>query len=155
MTTITPRTFTGVADLKAAIGEDLGSGDWLEITQERIDAFAEATGDHQWIHVDAEKAAAGPFGTTIAHGYLTLSLLPLLAGSIFTVEGPKLVINYGANKVRFVTPVTVGSRIRSNAVITSVEETPKGVNMVVRNTIEIEGVEKPACVAENVRVLVF
>ncbi|NED69133.1 MaoC family dehydratase, partial [Streptomyces sp. SID10244] len=103
--------------MKAAIGEDLGSGEWLEITQDRVDAFAEATGDHQWIHVDPERAKDGPFGATIAHGYLTLSLLPVLAGGIFTVEGPKLVINYGANKVRFPNPVKVGSRIRSNAVI--------------------------------------
>ncbi|WAC53854.1 MaoC family dehydratase [Gordonia sp. SL306] len=155
MTSTTHRTFTSVEEMKAAIGEDLGSGEWLEITQERVDAFAEATGDHQWIHVDPERAKDGPFGATIAHGYLTLSLLPVLAGGIFTVEGPKLVINYGANKVRFPNPVKVGSRIRSNAVITSIDETPAGVNMVVKNTIEIEGVEKPACVAENVRVLVY
>ncbi|MYR07043.1 dehydratase [Gordonia sp. SID5947] len=155
MTSTTQRTFTSVEEMKAAIGEDLGSGEWMEITQDRVDAFAEATGDHQWIHVDPERAKDGPFGATIAHGYLTLSLLPVLAGGIFTVEGPKLVINYGANKVRFPNPVKVGSRIRSNAVITSVDETPAGVNMVVKNTIEIEGVEKPACVAENVRVLVY
>ncbi|MFT4127944.1 MAG: MaoC family dehydratase [Gordonia sp. (in: high G+C Gram-positive bacteria)] len=155
MTTITPRVFTTLDDITAAIGSDLGSGEWLEITQDRINAFADATGDHQWIHVDPDRAAAGPFGAPIAHGYLTLSLLPLLAGSIFTVEGPKLVINYGLNKVRFVNPVTVGSRIRSNAVIVSVEETRKGVNLVVRNTVEIEGSDRPACVAENVRVLVY
>lgn len=155
MTTITPRTFRNAAELTAAIGEDLGSGEWLEITQDRIDAFAEVTGDHQWIHVDPQRAADGPFGATIAHGFLTLSLLPTLAGSIFVVEGPKLTINYGMNKVRFVTPVKVGSRIRANAVIASVEQTEKGVNLVVRNTIEIDGVAKPACVAENVRVLVF
>ena len=153
--THTTRTFTSVDELKAAIGEDLGSGEWLEITQERVDAFADATGDHQWIHVDPERAKSGPFGTTIAHGYLTVSLLPLIAGKIFTVEGPKLVLNYGMNKLRFPNPVKVGARIRSNAVITSVEETPKGVNMVVTNTVEIEGEAKPACVAENLRVLVF
>ncbi|GAB25794.1 putative 3-hydroxyacyl-thioester dehydratase [Gordonia polyisoprenivorans NBRC 16320 = JCM 10675] len=155
MTTITPRVFGSLDDLKAAIGEDLGSGEWLEITQERVNQFAEATGDHQWIHVDPERAKAGPFGAPIAHGFLTLSLLPMLAGSIFTVEGPKLVINYGMNKVRFPNPVPVGSRIRANAVITSVEEGPKGVTMVVRNTVEIEGADKPACVAENVRVMVY
>ncbi|GAB88956.1 MaoC family dehydratase [Gordonia rhizosphera] len=155
MTSLTQRTFTSVDELKAAIGEDLGSGDWLEITQERVNAFADATGDHQWIHIDPERAKDGPFGATIAHGFLTLSLLPMLAGSIFTVEGPKLVINYGMNKVRFPHPVKVGSRIRANAVITSVEQTPAGVNMVVKNVIEIEGVEKPACIAENVRVMVF
>ncbi|GAB87345.1 MULTISPECIES: MaoC family dehydratase [Gordonia] len=149
------RTFTSVEELKAAIGEDLGSGEWLEITQERIDAFADATGDHQWIHTDPERAKSGPFGTTIAHGYLTVSLLPMLAGQIFTIEGPKLFLNYGMNKLRFPNPVKVGARIRSNAVITSIEETPKGVNMVVTNTVEIEGESKPACVAENLRVLVY
>ncbi|AZG46133.1 MaoC family dehydratase [Gordonia insulae] len=155
MTSTTQRTFTSVDELKAAIGDDLGSGEWLEITQERVNAFADATGDHQWIHVDPERAKDGPFGAPIAHGFLTLSLLPVLAGSIFGVEGPKLVINYGMNKVRFPNPVKVGSRIRANAVITSVEETSSGVNMIVKNTVEIEGVEKPACVAENVRVLVY
>ncbi|MGV9860100.1 MaoC family dehydratase [Gordonia sp. NPDC003425] len=155
MTHITSRTFTSVDELKAAIGENLGHGDWLEITQERIDAFAEATGDHQWIHVDAERAKAGPFGTTIAHGYLTLSLLPLLAGDIFTVTGPKLTINYGLNKVRFPSPVPVGSRVRADAEIVSVEEGAAGVTVVVRSTVEIDGSAKPACVAETVRVIVF
>ncbi|MFW0794125.1 MaoC family dehydratase [Gordonia sp. CPCC 205515] len=155
MTSSTQRTFTSVDELKAAIGEDLGSGEWLEVTQERVNQFAEATGDHQWIHVDPERAKSGPFGAPIAHGFLTLSLLPMLAGSIFTVEGPKLVINYGLNKVRFPNPVPVGSRIRANAVIASIEETSAGVSMVVKNTVEIEGVAKPACVAENVRVMVF
>ncbi|MCM3895243.1 MULTISPECIES: MaoC family dehydratase [Gordonia] len=155
MTDITPRTFNSISELTAAIGEDLGYGDWLEVTQERIDAFADATGDHQWIHVDPERAKDGPFGATIAHGYLTLSLLPLLAGDIFTVNGPKLVINYGLNKVRFPSPVKVGSRIRANAEIVSIDDSPAGVTMVVRSTVQIDGVEKPACVAENVRVLVY
>ncbi|GAA1481088.1 MaoC family dehydratase [Gordonia sinesedis] len=149
------RVFRSVDELRAAIGENLGHGEWLEITQERINAFAEATGDHQWIHVDPDRAAAGPFGTTIAHGYLTLSLLPLLAGDIFTVEGPKLVINYGLNKVRFPAPVPAGSRVRADATITSVEETGKGVQVVVTSTVEIDGGDRPACVAETVRVLVF
>lgn len=155
MTDITPRTFNSISELTAAIGADLGYGDWLEVTQERIDAFADATGDHQWIHVDPERAKDGPFGATIAHGYLTLSLLPLLAGDIFTVNGPKLVINYGLNKVRFPSPVKVGSRIRANAEIVSIDDSPAGVTMVVRSTVQIDGVEKPACVAENVRVLVY
>ena len=155
MTDITPRTFNSISELTAAIGEDLGYGDWLEVTQERIDAFADATGDHQWIHVDPGRAKDGPFGATIAHGYLTLSLLPLLAGDIFTVNGPKLVINYGLNKVRFPSPVKVGSRIRANAEIVSIDDSPAGVTMVVRSTVQIDGVEKPACVAENVRVLVY
>ena len=155
MTDITPRTFNSISELTAAIGEDLGYGDWLEVTQERIDAFADATGDHQWIHVDPERANDGPFGATVAHGYLTLSLLPLLAGDIFTVNGPKLVINYGLNKVRFPSPVKVGSRIRANAEIVSIDDSPAGVTMVVRSTVQIDGVEKPACVAANVRVLVY
>lgn len=155
MASETQRTFTSVDQLRDAIGEDLGSGEWLEITQERVDQFADATGDHQWIHVDPVRAADGPFGGPIAHGFLTLSLLPMLAGSIFTVDGPKLTINYGMNKVRFPNPVLVGSRVRANAVITSIEDGPKGVTMVVQNTVEIEGVDKPACVAENVRVMVF
>ena len=149
------RVFTSVDELRAAIGDDLGSGDWLEITQDRVNQFADATGDHQWIHVDPERAADGPFGGPIAHGYLTLSLLPMLAGAIFTVEGPKLTINYGLNKVRFPNPVLVGSRIRANATIVSGDETGAGVNVVVRNVVEIDGADKPACVAENVRVLVF
>lgn len=155
MTDITPRTFNSISELTAAIGEDLGYGDWLEVTQERIDAFADATGDHQWIHVDPERANDGPFGATVAHGYLTLSLLPLLAGDIFTVNGPKLVINYGLNRVRFPSPVKVGSRIRANAEIVSIDDSPAGVTMVVRSTVQIDGVEKPACVAANVRVLVY
>ena len=155
MTDITPRTFNSISELTAAIGEDLGYGDWLEVTQERIDAFADATGDHQWIHVDPERANDGPFGATVAHGYLTLSLLPLLAGDTFTVNGPKLVINYGLNRVRFPSPVKVGSRIRANAEIVSIDDSPAGVTMVVRSTVQIDGVEKPACVAENVRVLVY
>ena len=155
MTDSEPKVFTSVDEMRAAIGQDLGSGEWLEITQERVNAFADATGDHQWIHIDAERAKDGPFGTTIAHGYLTLSLLPVIAGGIFTVTGPKMVINYGSNKVRFPHPVPVGSRIRSNAVITSVEETKAGVNMVVTNTVEIEGIDKPALVSENIRLLVY
>ena len=140
--------FNGLSELVAAEGTELGPTEWLEITQERVDLFADATEDHQWIHVDPERAKSGPFGTTIAHGYLTVSLLPMIAGKIFTVEGPKLVLNYGMNKLRFPNPVKVGARIRSNAVITSIEETPKGVNMVVTNTVEIEGEEKPALIAE-------
>ena len=155
MTDSERKVFTSVDEMRAAIGQDLGSGEWLEITQERVNAFAEATGDFQWIHIDAERAKDGPFGTTIAHGYLTLSLLPVIAGGIFSVEGPKMVINYGSNKVRFPHPVPVGSRIRSNAVITSVEETKAGVNMVVTNTVEIEGIDKPALVSENIRLLVY
>ena len=112
-----PRIFTSADELRAGVGEQLGHSDWLEIEQKRIDLFADATGDHQWIHVDPERAASGPFGTTIAHGYLTLSLLPTLVPQVLRVEGMKMGINYGANKVRFPSPVPVGSRLRATAVL--------------------------------------
>ncbi|MGH3496847.1 MAG: MaoC family dehydratase [Nocardioidaceae bacterium] len=137
----------------AAIGEDLGSSDWLQIDQQRIDAFAEATGDHQWIHVDPERAAGGPFGRTIAHGYLTLSLVPYLGSQIFSFGGPGAKLNYGSNKVRFPTPVPVGSRVRAHASIAEASPIPAGMQVVVRYTVEIEGADKPACVAETVVLL--
>ena len=119
MTDITPRTFNSISELTAAIGEDLGYGDWLEVTQDRIDAFADATGDHQWIHVDPERAKSGPFGTTIAHGYLTLSLLPVLGNRVMDIRGFSMMINYGLEKVRFPAAVPVGSRIRAGIELTS------------------------------------
>ncbi|MFD8739163.1 MaoC family dehydratase [Streptomyces sp. NPDC059618] len=145
-----PRTFATVDELRGAVGEQLGYTDWVEIEQKRIDLFAEATGDHQWIHVDPEKAAAGPFGTTIAHGYLTLSLLPLFGPQLISVEGVRMGVNYGTNKVRFPAPVPVGSRLRSTATITAVDEVPGGVQVSVAFTVEREGGEKPVCVAESV-----
>ncbi|MEZ7004688.1 MaoC family dehydratase [Streptomyces sp. SCSIO 75703] len=145
-----PRIFTSAADLKAAVGERLGHTDWLEVDQARIDRFAEATGDHQWIHVDPEKAAAGPFGTTIAHGYLTLSLLPLFGPQLMAVEGVRMGVNYGTNKVRFPAPVPVGSRLRATAAITAVEDVAGGVQAAVAFTVEREGGDKPVCVAESV-----
>jgi acyl dehydratase len=145
-----PRVFKDVDELKAAVGEQLGHTDWVEIEQERIDRFAEATGDHQWIHVDPERAKAGPFGTTIAHGYLTLSLLPLFGPQLISVEGVKMGVNYGTNKVRFPAPVPVGSRLRATASITSVEDVPGGAQVSVAFTVEREGGEKPVCVAESV-----
>ncbi|MGW0767933.1 MaoC family dehydratase [Streptomyces sp. NPDC002676] len=145
-----PRTFTSPDELKAAVGEQLGYTDWLEVDQKRIDLFAEATGDHQWIHVDPEKAAAGPFRTTIAHGYLTLSLLPIFGPQLMQVEGVKMGVNYGTNKVRFPAPVPVGSRLRSTATITGVEEVKGGVQVTVTFTVEREGGDKPVCVAESV-----
>ena len=148
------RVFHGVDEVQAAVGQDLGHGAWLEITQERIDAFADATGDHQWIHVDPERAAAGPFGATIAHGYLTLSLLPLLAAGLMRVEGIAMAINYGVNKMRFPQPVRVGSRVRARGRIAEFERKASGVQVVVECTVEIEGSAKPACVAETVRMLV-
>ncbi|MEC4018554.1 MaoC family dehydratase [Streptomyces sp. H27-D2] len=145
-----PRIFASLDDLRSAVGEDLGTTDWLEIDQKRIDLFAEATGDHQWIHVDPEKAAAGPFGTTIAHGYLTLSLLPTLVPRLMRVEGVRMGLNYGVNKVRFPATVPVGSRLRASARIAEVSEVKGGVQLTTGVTIEREGGEKPVCVAESV-----
>jgi acyl dehydratase len=145
-----PRIFTSPDELKAAVGEQLGYTDWLEVDQKRVDLFAEATGDHQWIHVDPERAAQGPFGVTIAHGYLTLSLLPLFGPQLVRVEGVKMGVNYGTNKVRFPSPVPVGSRLRATAKITSVEDVTGGVQVAMAFTVEREGGEKPVCVAESV-----
>ncbi|MFH0245062.1 MaoC family dehydratase [Streptomyces sp. HK10] len=146
-----PRVFTSVDELRDAVGEELGTSDWLEIDQKRIDLFADATGDHQWIHVDPGKAAAGPFGTTIAHGYLTLSLLPVLVPQLIRVEGVRMGINYGVNKVRFPSPVPVGSRVRATARITEVSEVGEDrAQLTSLVTIEREGGEKPVCVAESV-----
>jgi len=145
-----PRIFTSADELKAAVGEQLGYSDWLEIDQRRIDLFAEATGDHQWIHVDPEKAAAGPFGTTIAHGYLTLSLLPLFGPQLIKVEGVTMGVNYGTDKVRFPAPVPVGSRLRATAKIAGVGEVTGGVQVAIGFTVEREGGGKPVCAAESV-----
>jgi len=140
-----------MSDLRDMIGEELGPTGWLEVTQERIDAFAEATGDHQWIHVDPARAAEGPFGTTIAHGYLTLSLCaPLLAELLAGLTSSSMSINYGTNKVRFPAPVPSGSRIRARATVASVDDVPGGDQAVVVTTIEREGGDKPVCVAEMV-----
>lgn len=142
--------FDSPAALLDAVGTELGTSDWLEITQERIDQFADATGDHQWIHVDPARAAEGPFGATIAHGYLTLSLASLFLPQVIRVHGVSMGINYGCNKVRFPSPVRCGSRVRGTGVLTAVEEIPGGVQSTVTVTIEIEGETKPACVAETV-----
>ena len=139
--------------LAAMGGEELGVSDWLEIDQDRVDRFAEATGDHQWIHVDVDRAASGPFGGTIAHGYMTLSLIPALSHSIFSVETDGARLNYGLNKVRFPNPVKVGSRVRAHATLAELVDVPAGKQLVVRYTLEIEGEEKPACVAETVVLL--
>jgi acyl dehydratase len=145
-----PRVFTSAEELRAAVGEPLGWTDWLEVDQKRIDLFADATGDHQWIHVDPERAAGGPFGTTIAHGYLTLSLLPLFAPQLLRVDGARMGVNYGVNKVRFPAPVPVGSRLRATGTITGVEDVPGGVHLVAAFTVEREGGDKPVCVVESV-----
>jgi acyl dehydratase len=143
------RTFTGIAEVKAAEGQHLGYSDWLEITQDRIDKFAEATGDYQWIHVDVERAKDGPFGVTIAHGYLTLSLASFFLPQIATYEGFSMAINYGVDKVRFINPVKCGARIRAGAEMQSVTDVGGGVQTKVLITIEIEGEDKPACVIES------
>jgi acyl dehydratase len=147
------RVFTTFDELAEAVGEDLGSTDWLEVTQERVDAFADATGDHQWIHVDVDRAADGPFGGTVAHGYLTLSLIPQFTPQLFELETPGAKLNYGVNKVRFPNPVKVGRRIRASAQIAEVTDVPAGKQLVTRYTIEIEDESKPACVAETVVLL--
>ena len=147
------RVFTTFDELTAAIGEELGTSEWLEVDQDRVNAFADATGDHQWIHVDVERATAGPFGAPIAHGYLTLSLIPQFTPQIFSVETPGAKLNYGVNKVRFPNPVKVGSRIRATATIAEVTDIPAGKQMVTRYVIEIEDEDKPACVAETVVLL--
>jgi acyl dehydratase len=147
------RVFETFDELKTAVGEDLGHSDWLEVTQERVDKFADATGDHQWIHVDVERSKDGPFGGTIAHGYLTLSLIPQFGAQIFGLETPGAKLNYGVNKVRFPSPVKVGSRIRATACIAEVTDIPAGKQMVTKFVVEIEDQDKPACVAETVVLL--
>ena len=139
-----------LAAMQALVGQDLGSSDWLLIDQDRIDLFAQATGDHQWIHIDPERAAAGPFGTPIAHGFLTLSLLPVLFETGFAVDDVRMGVNYGLNRVRFMSPVKVGSRVRGHFKLLSFEALEGGAQMTVQATIELEGAGKPACVAETV-----
>ncbi|MET7700694.1 MULTISPECIES: MaoC family dehydratase [unclassified Streptomyces] len=142
-------TVNGLDELKKLAGSDLGTSEWIEITQERINTFADATGDHQWIHVDPEKAAQGPFGAPIAHGYLTLSLFIPLFTELLDVEGVSTKVNYGLNKVRFPSPVKVGSRIRLVAKLASVEDVPGGVQIAVDGAIEIDGGAKPAAVLQS------
>lgn len=146
MTTV----FANPDELLHAVGRDLGASEWITIEQDRIDQFAEATGDHQWIHVDPAAAADGPFGATIAHGYLTLALTNQFLPEIMRVDGASMGVNYGTNKVRFPQPVTVGSRVRATAVITEADEITGGVQVVVTITVEIDGKDKPACVVESV-----
>jgi acyl dehydratase len=147
------RVFTSLDEIVAAAGEPLGSSEWLLIEQDRIDEFARATGDHQWIHVDVERAASGPFGRTIAHGFLTLSLIPMLGAEIFDFQTGRPMLNYGVNKVRFPSPVRVDSRIRATATIAGVQDVAAGTQLTMSFVIEIEGEAKPACVAETVILL--
>ena len=143
-------TFQTLSDLAACIGQEVAVSDWLTITQPQVNLFAEATGDHQWIHVDPEKAKAGPFGAPIAHGFLTLSLLPVFFESSFEIVGARMGVNYGLNKVRFMAPVRVGSRLRARMKLLSAEPLAgDGVQMAWDVTVECEGLAKPVCVAES------
>ena len=139
-----------LADLQALVGQELATSPWLSIEQSRIDQFAHATDDHQWIHVDAERAAAGPFGATVAHGFLTLSMLPKLFETAFSIDDVTMGINYGLNRVRFPAPVRVGSRLRGHFKLLSFEPLPGGAQLTIEVSIEMEGSAKPACVAETV-----
>jgi acyl dehydratase len=145
-----PTVFDNPDALLAAVGTDLGASEWITIEQDRIDGFADATGDHQWIHVDPVKAAEGPFGAPIAHGYLTLSLTNQFLPEIVRVDNVSMGINYGVNKVRFPQPVVVGSKVRGTAVLADAQEINGGVQAVITITVEIEGADKPACIAESV-----
>jgi len=144
------RTFDHIADLQSLVGQHLGDSEWITVDQERINLFAQATGDQQWIHVDPVRAAAGPFGTPIAHGFLTLSLLPEMFASAFEVKDARMGVNYGLNKVRFPAPVPVGSRLRGKFVLTAFEPLEGGAQMTVEVTMQREGSAKPVCVAESI-----
>ena len=149
------REFHSLEELRAGVGTHLGYSDWLEITQDRVNEFADATGDHQWIHVDPQRARQGPFGTTIAHGYLTLSITNRWLGGLLRVPNATMGVNYGANKVRFPAPVPVGTRIRMGVEILAVDEVPGGAQVTTRNTVEVEGGDKPACVVEAISRFLF
>jgi acyl dehydratase len=142
-------TLSGIDDIKAKVGEELGVSSWHEVTQQDIDTFADVTGDHQWIHVDVERAKQTPFGGTIAHGYYTLSLVPKFTYELFSVEGFAFGLNYGVNKVRFPAPLPVGSKVRMRATLSSVEDVPGGIQVMTTCTLEREGGDKPVCVAET------
>lgn len=144
-------SFDGIAEMKSHVGDHLGYSDWRPVTQQDVNLFAESTGDHQWIHVDPERAASeSPFGGTIAHGYFTLSIAPVLLSEVLTVGGVAMGLNYGCNRVRFPSPVPVGSRLRLGATLDSYDEVPGGAQVVLTLVIEVEGSSKPACVAEVV-----
>lgn len=149
------RVFSGADELRAAAGEQLGTTDWMVIDQQQVNDFADATHDHQWIHVDTARAAEGPFGTTIAHGFLTLSLAPHLTGQLYRIEGVRMGINYGLDKVRFPAPVPVGAKIRASAEVAEVSEVSGGLALKLHTTLEAEGNDKPACVAEMLTRVYF
>jgi acyl dehydratase len=144
------RTFETIAEMADLVGQEIGLSEWITVTQERIQLFADATNDHQWIHLDVERAKAGPFGTTIAHGFLTLSLLPEMAASAFGVREARMGVNYGLNKVRFPAPVPSGSRIRGRFKLLAYEPLDGGAQMTVQVTMEREGSDKPVCIAESI-----
>ena len=143
-------TVSGIGELKSLAGKDLGRTGWREVTQSQVDTFADATDDHQWIHVDPVRAAEGPFGGTIAHGYLTLSLVIPFLSELLAVEGISMAVNYGLNRVRFPAPVPVGATIRATGRVGTVEDVPDGVQVTIDFTVEVSGVDKPACVAQAV-----
>lgn len=147
------RTFTSLDEVSAAANSDLGPSEWFEIDQDRINTFADATLDHQWIHVDPVAAAAGPFQTTIAHGFLTLSLLPHLGSLVFALDTPGAKLNYGLDKVRFPSPVAVGSKVRAHVRFGEVKDVPAGKQLTIEYTVEIQGQPKPACVASHLVLL--
>jgi acyl dehydratase len=149
-----PVVYDGIAGFEAHVGEHLGYSDWRRVTQREIDLFADATGDHQWIHVDPAKAADGPYGKTIAHGYFTLSLVPILVQRIYRVTGLSMQVNYGVDKLRFPAPVPVDSRIRAGAELMKVERNEKGGRATVRVTVEVEGSDRPACVVDTIAAMV-
>lgn len=148
------RIFNGVAELQDAVGTHLGHSDWHVVSQDQINGFAEATGDHQWIHVDTERAADGPFGTTIAHGFLTLSLVPQLVWQVYEIQGIKMGVNYGADRLRFPSPVPAEAKVRAGVELTAVTEIPMGFQVATTVTIECEGNDKPACVVDMLAVVV-
>jgi len=149
------RTFTSADDLVAAAGQDLGTSDWHTVTQDQINAFADATGDHQWIHIDPERAAAGPFGTTIAHGFLTLSLIPMLAHEVYEVSGTRMAVNYGVDRVRFPAPLRSGSDVRAQVTIVTVSVEGERTHVVSRVTLTERDAAKPCCVADTVTLFYF
>jgi acyl dehydratase len=148
------RVIASIGELDEAIGTTLGTSDWLQIDQARIDLFAEATGDHQWIHVDSERAGEGPYGTTIAHGFLTLSLVVPLTSHFIQLATAKIKVNYGLDRVRLLTPVPAGSRVRATAKLIGVEHTSKGVKVMQEVTIELDGSDRPACIAQTAGLIV-
>ena len=142
--------FNGIEDLKSRVGEEIGVSDWLEVTQEDVDTFAEVTGDDQWIHVDPERAKATPFGGTIVHGFFTIALAPRFSYALWSIDNVAFALNYGLNKVRFPAPFAVGSKVRMRVSVQSVDDIPGGAQLTVVNTFEVQGSDKPVCVAEQV-----